>query len=271
MEKIELPSWVKREEHYTPVTDRESFISRSVLRLMQVLFKIKQQDTGAFTEDSNSVIKLSFVIFMVLLIVSSRNAAFLLSVFAVEMVCLSLLRGLAIRRILKASLLAASFCGLILLPAVLGGNAHTFTLLVIKTFLTVVCMSLLRETMPWNALTSGLRFLHVPHMFIFILDITMKYIVLLGEICLNMFEALALRSVGKNREKSKAVSGIAGAVFIKSKEMSEEMYQAMCCRGFTGEYHLAAGHGWHKKDVLYILGALFFLSLFIYLEGALYD
>ena len=32
------------------------------------------------------------------------------------------------------------------------------------------------------------------------------------------------------------LTGIAGTLFLKSKEMAEEMYAAMECRGFTGEY-----------------------------------
>jgi cobalt/nickel transport system permease protein len=69
-----------------------------------------------------------------------------------------------------------------------------------------------------------------------VLDITLKYIYLLGEFSLNMLYSLKVRSIGKNENKYTALSGIAGTIFIRSVEMSQEMYSAMECRGFTGEY-----------------------------------
>jgi cobalt/nickel transport system permease protein len=64
---------------------------------------------------------------------------------------------------------------------------------------------------------------------------------------------LKLRSVGRNKEKYTSVSGVAGTMFIKSKEMSEEMYEAMECRGFTGEYKRAKLNKPGLWDVLFIL------------------
>lgn len=59
----------------------------------------------------------------------------------------------------------------------------------------------------------------------------MKYISVLGEICVDILQAVSLRSVGKNPDKAKSFSGILGITFLKSSEMAEEMYASMCCRG----------------------------------------
>ena len=59
---------------------------------------------------------------------------------------------------------------------------------------------------------------------------------MLGEICAAILTSVRLRSVGKNPQKAKALSGVLGISFLKSGEMAEEMHAAMCCRGFTGEY-----------------------------------
>jgi len=75
-------------------------------------------------------------------------------------------------------------------------------------------------------------------MFILVLDITLKYITLLGDFALSMLYALRLRSVGKNDGKTASLSAVAGTMFLKSKEMAEEMYAAMECRGFTGTYRV---------------------------------
>ena len=72
---------------------------------------------------------------------------------------------------------------------------------------------------------------------VFTLDITLKYIVILGNICVDMLNAVRLRSVGRNKDKKSALSGVMGVTFLKSREMADEMYQAMVCRGFDGEYN----------------------------------
>ena len=82
----------------------------------------------------------------------------------------------------------------------------------------------------------------------------MKYISMLGEICAAILTSVRLRSVGKNPQKAKALSGVLGISFLKSGEMAEEMHAAMCCRGFTGEY---------KKKQKYTLCAADIFSTFI--------
>lgn len=81
-----------------------------------------------------------------------------------------------------------------------------------------------------------MRTFRLPSIFIFTLDITLKYISVLGEMCAAILTSVRLRSVGKNPQKAKALSGVLGISFLKSGEMAEEMHTAMCCRGFTGEY-----------------------------------
>ena len=71
---------------------------------------------------------------------------------------------------------------------------------------------------------------------------------------LAILTSVRLRSVGKNPQKAKALSGVLGISFLKSGEMAEEMHAAMCCRGFTGEY---------KKKQKYTLCAADIFSTFI--------
>jgi len=83
--------------------------------------------------------------------------------------------------------------------------------------------------------------------------ITLKYISILGEICVDILRAVSLRSVGKNPDKAKSFSGVLGITFLKSSEMAEEMYASMCCRGFTGEYQLKQKYRLCRYDILHIL------------------
>lgn len=90
------------------------------------------------------------------------------------------------------------------------------------------------ESTQWNSLSSSLKSFRISDTFILIFDTTLKYIILLGNLSLNMLTALKLRSVGKNNHKQKSPSAIAETTFIKSTEMAEDMLNTMTCRGFTG-------------------------------------
>ena len=111
-----------------------------------------------------------------------------------------------------------------------------------------------------------MRTFHVPSLFIFTLDITLKYISVLGEICVEILRSVSLRSVGKNPDKAKSFSGILGITFLKSSEMAEEMYASMCCRGFTGEYSIGQKYKIRVTDIFYILVTVGCVGLFFYLN-----
>ena len=99
-----------------------------------------------------------------------------------------------------------------------------------KVFLSLEMVGVLNHTTQWNHITSALRRLHIPAVFVFTLDVTLKYIVLLGELLEGLLTAVELRSVGRSDHK------YAGVTFIRSEEMNRQMYEAMRCRGFTGDY-----------------------------------
>ena len=95
-----------------------------------------------------------------------------------------------------------------------------------------------------------------------------KYIVLLGEYALQMLYALKLRSVGKNKEKYGSIAGVGGSLFVKSRAMSQTMYQAMECRGFDGEYKITDKFRFTVWDAAYILLNGVFVYLFYYFQHA---
>jgi cobalt/nickel transport system permease protein len=121
---------------------------------------------------------------------------------------------------------------MILHPA---GIANNLTV-VLKVFLSLEMVSIFNHTTQWNHITVALRKLHIPGIFIFTLDITLKYTVLLGTFITEVLTSLQLRSVGKNNKKYQSVGGVMGVTFIRGAEMSQQMYEAMRCRGFTDDY-----------------------------------
>jgi cobalt/nickel transport system permease protein len=139
----------------------------------------------------------------------------------------------------KTAFVGAGFACLLLLPAAIlnPGAISNYGKIVCKVFLCLELVTLFNHTTQWNHITGALRKLKVPGVFIFTLDITLKYIVLLGTFIDELLISLSLRSVGKNRKKYEAVGGVMGVAFLRGTEMSQEMYHAMCCRGFTDDYN----------------------------------
>lgn len=96
---------------------------------------------------------------------------------------------------------------------------------------------LLTMTTSTAKLFKSMYILRVPHLFVMIMEMSYRYLVLLLMISIEMFGARNLRTVGKlpwNRQRLQAGSTIA-ALFARSMALSEEVYQAMAARCYTGE------------------------------------
>lgn len=262
-----MPEWMLKDEIYSPETDKNGFIEKSILSLLGILSRIKGQETPANPKSEiNSNLKVVFTFILALLLSLSSSFSFVVVVNVYILVVLSLLEAETIIKVFKVSIIMAFFTFIMLLPALILGSGNSSIMLTGKIFATVAAVNILSRTTRWNDITGALRFFHVPDLIILVLDIAIKYIMMLGEYALSMLYSLKMRSVGKNRRKYTSLSGIAGTMFIKSREMAEEMYSAMECRGFTGDYQS------HRKlrlgfaDFGFILANITIAFIFIYLE-----
>jgi cobalt/nickel transport system permease protein len=207
--------------------------------------------------------------FLLILLVSlARSPSFLAVAGTYELVLLSLQSGRRIAKVLKASLVAALFALVIFLPSAFWGNWPGVLFLAAKVLLSVAAAALVSATTGWSAISLGLSGLRVPDLFVLVLDLAIKYISLLGGLVLDLLYALKLRSVGRNRDKRSSLSGVAGTVFLKSREAAEEMYAAMECRGFTGSYRGGQRGRLGLPDLGFIAADLLLVALFLYLSGA---
>ena len=154
----------------------------------------------------------------------------------------------------------------LLLPAVFMGNPQTLMNITARVYVSVTLVGILSAGTSWNKLTAGMRTFRIPSLFIFTLDITLKYISVLGELCVDILRSVSLRSVGKNSDKAKSFSGVLGITFLKSSEMAEDMYAAMCCRGFVGEYQARQKYRMRLYDIVHILIMTVCAALFIHLN-----
>jgi cobalt ECF transporter T component CbiQ len=96
---------------------------------------------------------------------------------------------------------------------------------------------LLMMTTRWSQTTKALEMLKVPGLIISVLDMTYRYLFVLVRITVEMFEARYLRMVGtvNTNANRKFISESIAFLFIKAKAMSDEVYDSMVCRGYTGD------------------------------------
>lgn len=265
IEVNDMPEWLLKNENYIPSADKDTFVNKSILSVFKVLSRIKKQDSpGKTAFQMNVPLQVFGTLVLILLVSLTRSFVFVIIVNVWLLAVLSMTDTTRMIVILKLSMGITFFTAIIMLPAFVLGNTYSSIMITTKVFATITAMGLLSHSTKWSALTQALKRFYLPDIFIFILDITIKYIYMLGEFSLNMFYALKLRSVGKNRSKYSSMAGIAGTVFLQSKEMAEDMYHAMECRGFTGEYHLNDQSKFKWQDYLYIGIIAVFFTLFIY-------
>jgi cobalt/nickel transport system permease protein len=249
-----MPDWLLKKDNYIPQNERDAFINKSILSILSILTKFRMQTEHKSNKFGiNAAFKVLSALIVIVFVSLSKNSSFIIMIDVFLLLVVSLLNADEILHIIKIGTVASVFTFIILIPSILMGNINNSFLIVLKVLATVTIINITSCTTRWNDIIAALKMLFIPDIFIFVLDITMKYIVIFGEFSLNMLYALKLRSVGKSKGKSTSLSGIIGTLFLKSKEMSEEMYEAMECRGFTGEYKRAKLNKPGLWDVLFIL------------------
>ena len=257
-----VPQWMQQEEIYFPEKDHDGFIKKSLIKLLSLLSEFR--NNAALKQSFFSTkAKLIATLFIIILECTATNMLFVYVVFAGMMVVLSTLSGKNIRKIIGSALPATAISALIVLPAFLMGNSNIMVTVVLRVFISVTMIGIMSSTSPWNEITGSLKFFHLPDIFILTFDLTLKFIMILGDICTNMMTAIRLRSVGKNNNKESALSGVMGNTFLKSHQMSEELYSAMLCRGFDGTYN-RQNTRFNKQDIFILIVMIALALLFIF-------
>lgn len=266
---VTLVDWLFKEDEYIVREDKDKFLDNSIFSILKILSKIKRNSgeelKGGFY-NINPVVKLFFTILVIVLTSISRDLTFISIIFTAALCSIFFLRKIHIVKIFTLVIISLAFTAIMLVPSMLLGNIKNSILILIKLFITVSLVNILSYSTKWNETSKALKVFFVPDIFILVLEITLKYIYILGEAALEMFYALKLRSVGRNTNKYTSLSGIIGSLFLKSKEMGEEMYSAMECRGFTGEYSSKLEVKITISEIVYSICNTILITAFIFLR-----
>ena len=175
-EKTEIPVWMCRQENYTPSADKEAFLTRSIKSVLSVLarFRFDEGKDGRFSASPS--LKLFYTILYIILTACSENYLFVLIMCAAVTVRLAFFSASAIRQILSGTAGAVMISLFLLLPAAFMGNPQALMNITARVYVSVTLVGILSAGTSWNKLTAGMRTFRIPSLFIFTLDITLKYI-----------------------------------------------------------------------------------------------
>lgn len=247
--------WLFKDDNYIPKKDNDRFIDKSISSVIRVLSRIRRDDfkkRSGVIYRLNPALKLLFAVLMPILLSLSRGLVFPILILAWVILNLLFIEAKDVKKIISMGFISMIITAIMLLPSMLMGNMKNSLILIIKVISSVALVNIMSFTTPWREVTGSLKFLFIPDIFIFVMDVAIKYIYLLGDISLDMLYALKVRSIGRNENKYSSISGLLGNLFLKSNKMGDEMFSAMECRGFTGQYKRSLSFGLRIYDIIYI-------------------
>lgn len=266
---VSTPDWLLREESYDPPADNDRYLRRTMLSLAGVLSQLRLDDGRSSRISPSAHVKLVGALACILLVSLSRNYLFVIVMLALLLARVAVLPAAALKRVVSVAATAAAFSFVLMLPAAFIGQPQSALLVASKVLFSVGLVLTVALTTPHHELTGALRAFRVPATFVMTIDLALKSIVQLGDVAMEVLLALRLRSTGRNDRKRDAVGGVGGTVLLKSAEAATATYNAMTCRGFDGAYRLPARRVTRPLDIVWAVGFVAIVVLFVYLEGAL--
>lgn len=229
---------MKKTEDYVPPRDGGAFYIKTLRSIGRVMSRLKVESGKEGKYSLPAWLKILILLGLIVLVSVTQDRLVIMALAALVAVRLAMMPAGDIWGILKTALFAGLLAAVLYAPAVIMDPARLGNglRLVAKILICVIAVGEFNRTTQWNHVTGALRKFHLPGVVIFIIDITFRYIVLLGKLMDELLTAVSLRSVGKNNRKYSSVGGVMGVTFLRGTEMNREMYEAMQCRGFTDDY-----------------------------------
>lgn len=126
-----------------------------------------------------------------------------------------------------------------------------FASLLCKAMLCATATLLLVTTTHFEALLKGFERLKMPKLVVMTISFMYRYIFILSDQIMSARQAKEARAPGMgNLASAKVLANILGTVFLKTYERGEEVYLAMCARGFTGSIRTLDAPAIRAKDII---------------------
>ena len=260
---------------------RRDFIESTLRRIAEAMERAATADDagsvhGGFLQRLDPRVKLAGFLGLIVAAAASQRIVLTAALFATGL-ALALASGVA-RPLARLWAGVLGFAGLVTFPAlflvpgpvlccipgtgwaVTAPGLHSAAALVARGGTTATFAALLVLTTPWGHLLQALRILRVPALFVVILGMTHRFLFHLLGLARDFFEARRARRVGRldgPQRRQMAVSS-AAILFVKSIQLSSEVYEAMQARGFRGEARTL--HAFRMRRLDWCMLALFMIA-----------
>lgn len=267
-----LPDWLAARESYEPLDDRSSFIEHNLGHIGGALAQIgdpapvplASSPVDRLLHPVSPGVRLLGVIALIVCVNATRNMLFSYMMLALVLVMLAVRPARLLKAILAPTLAVCLLSLVVALPAVFVGQTSAPVRLTVRAFISVSLVVSLARTIPWNRLIAGLRGVGCPDALIYICDVTIQFVEVLGRSMVSLLEALKLRSVGRDTTKLTSAGRLMGVLFIRANEQARAMAEAMVCRGFDGTYHVRESPLATWQNGLYALAVAGVIALAVY-------
>ena len=252
------------------------YIERTIAHLITASERAAVAEQAAFSPGAlqgvDPRVKLAGLFALIVVVAASRHLRVIAALFLAAVI-LAVLSRLRLRRLagwVWSPVLL--FTGAIALPAIfftpgrhvaiLGSHVATVQGMRSAAFLigraeTAATLSaLLVLTTPWPWVLKALRIFRCPLVLVAILGMTYRYIFVILQTALEMFEARKSRTVGSlpPAERRRLASSAAGVLLSKSIHMANDVHLAMRSRGYRGEIHILQDFRTRTWDWLWLAG-----------------
>ncbi len=144
---------------------------------------------------------------------------------------------------------------IIVLPGIeIARGWLSFLSILLKGMLTLLAAFILIATTGIDRIAIALQMMRVPRILIMQLLLTYRYIIVLIEEVSRMMCAYSLRASNKKGIQIKNGGSLIGHLLMRTWERAQRIYDAMCCRGFTGAYSVGNVNRIQARDRIYFIG-----------------
>jgi cobalt/nickel transport system permease protein len=143
---------------------------------------------------------------------------------------------------------------------------HVALLLLARVGTAMSFILLLTLTTPWPNILKALRSLRVPVIYVQTLGMTLRYLLLLGQIVKDMHLARKSRTLRsrKTGAEQRWVAGQMGMLFQRSLQLSTDVHRAMVARGYQGDVRLLIPFQLRPVDGLFAGVCLALMVFFVW-------
>lgn len=251
-----MSDWLFSEDNYCPKSSNDRHLAVNSVRLIRMINRLRPSRgsrTGIYKV--SSLVKIITSLLLIMIVTLGSDQSVIVLILACKLLELALLERSDIVRVVSIGAIAVLLTTITLLPAYFVYGYSTVLTTIIRVAACVLIVNIFACSSKWRRVIQSFRWLKVPNFLILLLDLTLKYIFILGKVASDLFLSLRKRSIGTSADNYVSLGGVVGMLFIKSKRHADYTWQAMQSRGFSGNY-TGQMESMNWQSVLYLVSYL---------------